>query len=86
MSRVAFNLYLVCNMALCQILFFPWAKPRETISGFVGRHAMTGCRIASLAARWIDKTHPWEPDHCRVTARQERECRAILYAQREDRI
>lgn len=32
-----FNLYVALNMLLCAVLFFGASKPRETISGFVGR-------------------------------------------------
>lgn len=32
-----FNVYVACNMLLCSVLFVGLSKPRETISGFVGR-------------------------------------------------
>lgn len=36
-KSIAFNIYVAGNMLLCSVLFMGFSKPRETISGFVGR-------------------------------------------------
>lgn len=72
-------IYLAGNMAVCAVAFAPWALPRETVSGFCGRMGMDGRLIGRLVAAVIDFFHWWEPDHCRVTAMQEREARRALY-------
>lgn len=83
MIRQAFVVYVACNMAVCSILFAPWAQPRETISGLLGRWCETesgwkrtlGCRAA-----WaVDKLYWWETNHCREVFRVEREARRVLY-------
>jgi hypothetical protein len=70
-------------MALCALLFAPWAQPRETISGLIGRWCLTeagwkrglGCR----AARLIDRLYWWETDHCRQVFHVEQKAREVLY-------
>lgn len=37
LKSALFNLYVACNMLLCSVLFIGFSKPRETISGFLGR-------------------------------------------------
>ncbi len=71
MSGAIFNVYVAVNMLVASLI--PGGRPRETISGRVGR-----CWPGSLAARLIDRLHYWEPDHCSVTARQEQSARAAL--------
>jgi hypothetical protein len=44
-----FNIYVASNMLLCSILFVGFSKPRETISGCVGRTLAAGAN--SLASR-----------------------------------
>lgn len=65
------RLYLALNMLLASLL--PGGEPRETISGRVGR-----CWPSSRLARLIDAAHPWEPDHCELTARLERAARVAM--------
>lgn len=78
-----FVVYLGCNMLLCALLFAPWAMPRETISGLMGRWATHESgrrgRFARMMAAMIDFIHFWEPDHCRLTYRLETEAREKLY-------
>lgn len=80
LSRL-FVWYVVGNMLICSLLFFPWARPRETISGLIGRWSYEDGRrgrFARIAARVIDFMYFWEPDHCRITAAQEAEARKAL--------
>jgi hypothetical protein len=62
-------------------LFMPWALPRETVSGFMGRMAIRGSRIAQACALAIDAFHWWEPSHCRATYESEEKARGELYGQ-----
>ena len=80
-GRQAFVVYVAMNMALCAVLFVPWALPRETISGLIGRWAQGSgkkAKFAQYAAKVIDRIYFWEPGHCRVTAEQEAEARKAL--------
>src|SRR5690606_2682249 len=81
-GRQVFVLYLVVNMALCAVLFVPWALPRETISGLIGRWVQGAGKKAAFAryaAKVIDRIYFWEPNHCQVTAEQEAEARKALH-------
>ncbi len=76
-------LYLVVNMTICALIFMPWAKPRETISGLLGRWSMTEGGLkwwfgwaASAVVDWI---YFWEPDHCASVYVVENAARAVLY-------
>jgi len=73
--RVAFN------MLSCAVLFAPWGvKPRETISGFLGRQSLANHSRALLRLRGlIDGLHPHEPNHCLDTYECERRMRNALY-------
>lgn len=82
LSRV-FVVYIVLNMAACAIVFLPWALPRETISGLLGRWISTEFgwkRVAGLLlgaiADWI---YFWEPDHCVEVYKCEHRAREVLY-------
>lgn len=69
---------LAFNMLWCALLLWPFGTlPRETISGFFGRCAAVHPIARSIAAL-IDWMHPNEPDHCRETARMERDARIAL--------
>lgn len=78
-----FVLYVATNMALCSVLFAPWALPRETISGLLGRWGMTEQgwkrKFGLAAARFVDWLYAWEPDHCAETFLIEQRAREILY-------
>lgn len=78
-----FVLYVAVNMALCALLFAPWAKPRETISGLLGRWEINerGVRywIGRVGSTVVDLIYFWEPDHCKEVYLIEHEARALLY-------
>lgn len=82
LSRV-FVLYIVLNMALCAVVFLPWALPRETISGLLGRWISTEQgwkRVAGLLLGGIaDRIYWWEPDHCVEVYKCEHRAREVLY-------
>lgn len=82
-KRGAFVLYLVSNMTICAVVFMPWALPRETVSGLLGRWRDTEsgwkARVARALCPVIDRIYFWEPDHCRYVYRLEEQAREILY-------
>lgn len=82
-ARQAFVLYVNTNMLTCSIVFVAWALPRETISGLMGRWAVTETgwkRVTGVIGSWIvDRIYFWEPNHCRLNAAQEAEARRALY-------
>jgi hypothetical protein len=82
-KRVAFNIYVACNMLVCSIVFAPWALPRETVSGLLGRWASTERglkrRFGMCAGSVVDVIYFWEPNHCYETFKIERKAREILY-------
>ena len=84
MIRQAFVIYVALNMAACAIVFAPWAQPRETISGLLGRWLVTesGWKRAtgSVLARAVDAIYFWERDHCREVYRVESRAREVLYS------
>lgn len=49
LKRAGFNVYVALNMLICSVLFFGASKPRETLSGFVGRTFML---VAVRLAKW----------------------------------
>jgi hypothetical protein len=81
--RQAFVVYVAINMALCSVVFAPWAMPRETISGLLGRWLLTETGIkravAVVIGALVDSLYFWEPDHCRETYKIEKRAREILY-------
>lgn len=79
LKSAGFNIYISGNMFVCAVLFSFWSKPRETISGFVGRQALMGSSAALHAAKAIDKLYRNEPAHCGETALAEDEARFVLY-------
>lgn len=52
-------LAITLSMVLCSILFLPWAYPRETLSGLVGRWL-----IGNRAQRAIARPLAWIIDRC----------------------
>ena len=82
----AFVVYVATNMAVCAILFMPWALPRETVSGLLGRWASgpRGIKHAfAVAGAWlVDRIYFWEPDHCRAVYACEAQARAVLYPEK----
>lgn len=76
--RALFVLYVAANMLLCALLFSPWALPRETVSGLLGRYSGTNA-LARIGAACVNLLYWWHPDHCRDIARIEAEARKVLY-------
>lgn len=78
-----FVIYVALNMVVCSILFAPWALPRETVSGLLGRWASTERglkrRFGMCAGSVVDVIYFWEPNHCYETFKIERRAREILY-------
>lgn len=82
MLRRMFVIYIALNMLVCSIAFAPWALPRETVSGLLGRwQSERGAkRVVSLIGSAIaDAIYFWEPDHCRETYLIEQRAREVLY-------
>lgn len=82
-KRIAFNVYLCLNMLTCSVLFAPWALPRETVSGFLGRLKSNSAGAAKMfgviASMIPDAIYFWEKDHCAEVYRAEEKAREILY-------
>jgi hypothetical protein len=78
-----FVLYVAANMAVCAVLFAPFALPRETVSGLLGRwkSRRSGLRKAfgTFGAAVVDRIYCWEPDHCNQVYLIEAKARAVLY-------
>ena len=69
-------------MFVCSVVFFPWALPRETVSGILGRWKLNHGwkKSVALPFSWIvDRIYFWEPNHCVEIAKQELELRQNLY-------
>lgn len=81
--RQLFVLYVAANMLVCALVFFPWARPRETVSGLIGRWLRTEKgwrrRFATRACIVVNRVYSWEPEHCAVTHEVEHRACAILY-------
>jgi len=79
----AFVIYIALNMLTCAVLFAPWALPRETISGLLGRWIATEYGIKRIAGNVlgliVNLIYFWEPDHCVEVWRCERQAREVLY-------
>lgn len=82
LARV-FVVYVALNMALCAVLFLPWALPRETVSGLLGRWISTEAGIKRVAGlilgSLVDRIYFWEPDHCVEVFKCEAKAREDLY-------
>ena len=80
-KATVYVIYLSLNMLLCSLLFFPWAQPRETISGLTGRWLTEGkswqIACASFLVKPIDKAH--YSGHCVSTYIYEKAMRVGLY-------
>lgn len=78
-----FTVYVASNMMVCALLFAPWALPRETVSGLLGRWkcGRRGVKKSfARAASWVvDRIYFWEPNHCVEVYRIEAEARKLLY-------
>lgn len=78
-----FVLYISLNMLTCAVLFFPWARPRETVSGLTGRwlQTETGWKylFAQCARAVIHRIYFWEPGHCDAVHDVEKQAHSVLY-------
>lgn len=82
---VLFVVYVATNMMVCALLFAPWALPRETVSGLLGRWkcGKGWKRKFAVVASWIvDRIYFWEPDHCVMVFRCEAQARTVLYPEK----
>lgn len=79
LKAVGFNIYVAVNMLLCSIIFVGQSYPRETLSGFIGRRALSGSSFFLYLAQAIDKLYRNEPAHCGETALAEDNMRCELY-------
>ena len=75
-------IYLSLNTLLCALMFFPWAQPRETISGITGRWLTDGKKWQIACASFFVKPIDWahETGHCVDTYLREQAMRAALYS------
>lgn len=86
MERVKFallNIVVALNGLVCAVLFGFWSFPRETISGFIGRKALTtqfkfGRDVWIFFAKGIDLLVR-DRGHCGETSFAEAEAYAHLY-------
>jgi hypothetical protein len=78
-----FVLYVAANMAVCAVLFAPFALPRETVSGLLGRwkSRRSGLRkfCGAVGAAVVDRIYFWEPNHCIEVYHIEAKARSVLY-------
>ena len=84
--KQSFMVYVAANMAVCAVVFAPWALPRETISGLLGRwksgHKGLRKSFAKRAAWVVDRIYFWEPNHCVEVYRCELDARKVLYPEK----
>jgi len=82
-KRQLFVPYVALGIIACSILFLPWAMPRETLSGLMGRWSLFEGgwkrRFGGAASAMIDWMYSWEPDHCLEVATVEAKSRELLY-------
>ena len=82
----AFVVYVATNMAVCAAIFAPWALPRETVSGLLGRWKCGKGRIKrpfAVGASWVvDRIYFWEPNHCIEVYLCEAQARQVLYPEK----
>jgi hypothetical protein len=83
---VLFVVYVAANMMVCAIVFAPWALPRETVSGLLGRwrcgHRGLRKSFADVASWVVDRIYFWEPNHCVAVYRCEADARKVLYPEK----
>lgn len=78
-----FNVYVCANMLVCAVVFAPWALPRETVSGLLGRWQKRERGVKALIGRAlgavVNLIYFWEPNHCVEVFIAEEKAREILY-------
>lgn len=81
--RQLFVIYVACNMLVCTVVFAPWALPRETVSGILGRwksiESGWKAMFGKVGAAMVDLIYFWEPNHCVEVFLVEQRAREILY-------
>ena len=81
-----FTVYVACNMMVCALVFAPWALPRETVSGLLGRWKCGKGKIKrpfAVGASWVvDRIYFWEPNHCVEVFLCEAQARMVLYPEK----
>jgi hypothetical protein len=81
-----FMLYVAGNMFVCALVFAPWALPRETVSGLLGRwksHQRGKRKVfAVVASAVVDRIYFWEPNHCVEVYLCEHQARMVLYPEK----
>ena len=82
----AFVVYVATNMAVCAVIFAPWALPRETVSGLLGRWKCGKGKVKrpfAVGASWVvDRIYFWEPNHCIEVYLCEAQARTVLYPEK----
>ena len=83
---VLFVVYVASNMMLCAVIFAPWARPRETISGLLGRWKVENTgpkKWFAVTVSWVvDRIYFWEPNHCVEVYLCEVDARKVLYPEK----
>lgn len=78
-----FAVYVATNMLVCALVFAPWALPRETVSGLLGRwkcgHRGPKKAFGDIGSWVVDRIYFWEPNHTVEVYRIEAEARKVLY-------
>jgi hypothetical protein len=81
-----FVAYVAVNMTVCAVVFFPFALPRETVSGLLGRWkcGRSGPKesFARVASWIVDRIYFWEPNHCVEVFLCEAQARSVLYPEK----
>jgi hypothetical protein len=81
-----FVVYVAMNMAVCAVIFAPWALPRETVSGLLGRWkcGKGGWKrnFAEVASWIVDRIYFWEPNHSIEVYLCEAQARQVLYPEK----
>lgn len=84
--RSAWCVYIALNMLVVSVVFFPWARERETFSSVVGRSMIyegpIPCCVAEVLASLIDWLHN-DPGHCLETFFDEQAVRDSWYGRDE---
>lgn len=76
----AYAVSIGLNTLITSLIFAPWVLPRETFSGFIGRQADSGSKIAQRIEQIVNRLCFWEAEHCWLTAWQERRARECFRA------
>lgn len=83
-----YSLFIAMSALACAVIFFPWCKHRETLSGFCGRMTCEGKygalrQLFIAVATAIDSLFPGERNHCWLTWQEETAARKVIYGETE---